>query len=146
MHRLWKTLWAAGLGLLLVGPAVRAQVPEKMPSPSIDDDWKYSNPGPVKSVEIGNFYLRKGNLKGALSRFQEAIKTNPHYAPAFLGLGKVYEKMGQKQKALESYKRYLDALPSEKDAEEARAAQRAVERLQKEVGTGKRSAHTIPPR
>ncbi len=137
-------MWAVALGLLLAGPAVRAQVPEKIPLPSGNDDWEYTNPGPAKSVEIGNFYLHKGNLKGALSRFQEAIKTNPHYAPAFLGLGKVYEKMGQKQKALESYERYLDELPSARDADNAKAAQRAIARLQKEVGTGK--PNPTPPR
>ena len=137
MHSLRRTLLAVALGFLVSGPTVRAQVPEKIPTPKIDEDWEYTSPGPAKCVEIGNLYLHQGNLKGALSRFLEAMKTNPHYAPAFLGLGKVYEKMGDKPKALESYRRYLDELPSAKDAGEARAAQRAVARLQKEVEAGK---------
>jgi tetratricopeptide (TPR) repeat protein len=91
-------------------------------------------PSPAKSVEVGNYYLRRKKLQAALSRFQEAVRTNPHYAPAYLGLGKVYEKLGLKQKALEAYERYLDELPSAKDAEEAKGAQQAVARLQKEVG------------
>jgi tetratricopeptide (TPR) repeat protein len=146
MHPLRKTWLAVALGVVVAASAARAQVPENIPRASVDDDWDYTNPGPAKCVEIGNFYLHKGNLKGALSRFEEAAKTNSHYAPAYLGLGKVYEKMGQKEKALESYQRYLDELPSAKDAEEARAAQRAVARLEKEVGPHKPPASTSPPR
>ena len=107
-------------------PAVRAQVPEKIPSSPIDPDWTYTSPGAAKCVEIGNVYLHQGALKGALSRFQEAVKDNPNYAPAYLGLGKVYERMKEKQKALEAYERYLYELPSAKDAAEAKDAQRAV--------------------
>jgi tetratricopeptide (TPR) repeat protein len=135
MPRLWNLLTIAAFGILLVAPAVRAQVQEKSPSTGpIDPDWNYTSPGPAKCVEIGNVYLHKGNLKGALSRFEEAVKDNPLYAPAYLGLGKVYERMNEKAKALEAYKRYLDELPSAKDAAEARDAQRAVARLQKELG------------
>jgi tetratricopeptide (TPR) repeat protein len=83
-------------------------------------------------VEAGNVYLHRGALKGALSRFQEALKENPHYAPAYLGLGKVYERKKQKQKSLDAYQRYLDELPSAKDAAEAKEAQRAVTRLKKQ--------------
>ncbi|MGD1103373.1 MAG: tetratricopeptide repeat protein [Terriglobia bacterium] len=134
MQRCLKAAWFVVLGMVVAAPIVCAQVPEKLPSPAIDSDWSYTSPGPAKCVEIGNVYLHKGNLKGALSRFQEALKDNPHYAPAYLGLGKVYERMKQKQKALEAYERYLDELPSAKDAAEARDAQRAVTRLQKQVG------------
>ena len=129
-----KAAWIVVLGIVVAAPIVRAQVPEKIPSPPIDPDWTYTSPGPAKCVEIGNVYLHKGNLKGALSRFQEAVKDNPHYAPAYLGLGKVYERMKEKQKALDAYERYLDELPTAKDAAEAKDAQRAVARLQKQVG------------
>ena len=129
-----KAAWIVVLGITVTAPIVRAQVPEKPPSAAIDPDWSYTSPGPAKCVEIGNVYLHKGELKGALSRFQEAVKDNPHYAPAYLGLGKVYERMKEKQKALEAYERYLDELPTAKDAAEAKDAQRAVARLQKQVG------------
>jgi tetratricopeptide (TPR) repeat protein len=133
MQRLLRALPIAAFGIFLGVAAVRAQVPEKPPSPPINEDWTYDTPGPAKCVEIGNLYLHRGNLKGALSRFQEAVKDNPHYAPAYLGLGKVYERMNLKQKALEAYERYLDELSSAKEAAEARDAHRAVERLQREL-------------
>ena len=140
MHRLLKLGLAAALWIALAGFAVHAQDKDKdkkeeeSPAPETWDRWKYVNPGPAKSVEIGNFYLKKGKLKAALSRFEEASQTNPHYAPAQLGLGKVYERMGHKQKALDAYQHYLDELPSAKDAEDAKDAQSAVARLKRETG------------
>lgn len=142
MQRFVKAWPIVALGIVWAAPTLGAQVPEKIPSPPIDPDWTYNSPGPAKCVEIGNVYLHKGNLKGALSRFQEAVADNPHYAPAYLGLGKVYERMKDKPKALESYKRYLDELPYANDAKLAADAQRAVARLQKEVGPNRHPAAT----
>ena len=122
------------LGLALAGPANGAQDENAPPPTPPEDDWHYQSPGPAKCVEIGNFYLHKGKLAAALSRFQEAVRINSHYAPAYLGLGKVYEKMGLKQKALSSYQQYLDELPSAKDAEQAKEVHRAIARLEQEAG------------
>ena len=95
----------------------------------------YTPPGAAKSVEIGNFYLKKKKYNGALSRFQEAVEQNPTYAPAYLGLGTVYEKIGLKQKALDAYNKYLDALPSQQEALNAKEVQQAVARLRHEIKT-----------
>jgi tetratricopeptide (TPR) repeat protein len=128
-----NVLSIAAFAILVTAPVVRAQVPEKPPAPRADDDLNYTTPGPAKCVEIGNLYLHKGNTKAALSRFEEAVKDNPHYAPAYLGLGKVYERMKEKQKALDAYQRYLDELPSAKDAADAQEVHRAVARLKRQV-------------
>jgi len=87
-------------------------------------------------VEIGDFYLRRKKFNAALSRFQEALKTDPHYAPAYRELGKVYEEMGLWQKSLDAYRKYLDELPSAKDAREAKNINKAIARLQKEIFAG----------
>jgi tetratricopeptide (TPR) repeat protein len=135
MERVLKPVSVAAVMMLLATAGLWAQVPEKPPQASrIDPDWNYTSPGPAKCVEIGNVYLHRGNFKGALSRFQEAIDDSPHYAPAYLGLGKVYERMKEKRKALDAYKRYLDELPSVKDANDARDAHRAIDRLERELG------------
>ena len=133
MQKGLKAAWFVLLNVVMTAP-LYAQVPEKIPSPPIDPDWGYTSPGAAKCVEVGNVYLHKGELKAALSRFQEALKDNPNYAPAYLGLGKVYERMKENQKALNAYEHYLDELPSTKDAKEAKDVQRAVARLQKLVG------------
>ncbi len=139
-----KAAWFVVLGTVVAAPIVRAQVPEKPPSPAIDPDWGYVSPGPAKCVEIGNVYLHKGALEGALSRFEEAVKDDPHYAPAYLGLGKVYERMKQKQKALDAYERYLDELPSAKQASDARDAQRAIARLRSQRGLNPKGSDKGP--
>lgn len=133
MFRCLKAVWFVVLGGALATYVVCAQVPEKRPSPAPSNDGGYTSPGPKKCVEVGNFYLKRGNLSAARSRFDEALKDDAHYAPAYLGLGKVYEGMKQKQKALQAYQRYLEELPSSQAAADAKDAQRAVARLQKEL-------------
>ena len=97
--------------------------------PAETTDSVYTNQGPAKSTEIGNFYFKRRRYKAALSRFEEAADTDHNYAPAYLGMGRACEKLGLNQKALESYRKYLEMLPSDKDAENARDVQRAIERL-----------------
>ncbi len=123
------TTFIASLTLALVGLPVRAQDDEP-PNEAASTAKPFVPPPAWKSVEIGNFYLRKKKYNAALSRYQEAVKTDLTYAPAYLGLGKVYEKIGLKQKALEAYQKYLDTLPSEKQAEEAKDVHEAIGRLQ----------------
>jgi tetratricopeptide (TPR) repeat protein len=129
-----------------LGPLPYAQQPEEKASREPAEEGKPYYPPPAsKSVDIGNFYLKKKNLKAALSRFEEAAKTDPHYAPAYLGLGRVYEGIGLNRKALEAYQRYLDELPSAKDALEAKDVQKAVARLQKALHQGAPSGGKTPP-
>jgi tetratricopeptide (TPR) repeat protein len=132
------------------GALPRAQQPEKQPSREpAEESTPYYPPAAWKSVEIGNYYLKKKKFKAALSRYQEAVQTNPHYPPAYLGLGRVYEKIGLSQKALEAYQKYLDELPSTKDALEAKDAQKAIARLQKtrnqRAPSGGKSAPSAAP-
>ena len=135
--------WIVGttLALILVchtgGPLVCAQKQQAQPAADKADPIRnYASPSASKSVEIGDFYLRRKKFNAALSRFQEALKTDPHYAPAYRELGKVYEEMGLWQKSLDAYRKYLDELPSAKDAREAKNINKAIARLQKEIFAG----------
>jgi tetratricopeptide (TPR) repeat protein len=103
------------------------------PAEKADPVRAYVSPSAAKSVEIGDFYLKRKKFKAALSRFQEALTTDPHYAPAYRELGRVYEEMGFWQKSLDAYRKYLDELPSAKDAREAKSIHKAIARLQKEI-------------
>ena len=132
------------LVLIMRGSGTHARG-QQAESPADQGDMSYYPPPASKSVEIGNFYLKRKNLRGALGRFKEAVKTDPYYAPAYLGLGKVYEKMGLKQKALDAYQKYLDELPSTKDALEAKDVHNAIARLRKELGSGAKATHKAPP-
>lgn len=114
--------------LLLAGLAAPGLAAQRKP-----DSGEYIPQGAPKCVEIGNFYLRRKDYKGALSRFKEAVKTDSMYAPGYLGLGKVYEKIGEKRKALAAYRKYLDELPSEKQADEAKNVHKTIDRLEQEL-------------
>lgn len=95
---------------------------------------------PRKCVEIGDFYFRRKDYRGALSRYKQAARENHYYAPAYLGLGKAYEKMGKKHKALTAYRKYLAMLPSERQAERATGAHKAIRRLERELTREKKQA------
>lgn len=139
-----RTIGIALLSILVLqasAPGTHAQGPEARPP--IDDantEHRYVPPSASHSVEIGDFYLRRKQFKAALSRYQEAVKTDPHYAPAYRGLGKVYERIGLRQKALDAYRRYLDELPSAQEAREAKPVHKAIARLQKQLSSGRNPA------
>jgi tetratricopeptide (TPR) repeat protein len=114
-------------------PVIGAQNQPAQPAAKGDPVRRYVSPSASKCVEIGDFYLRRKKFNAALSRFQEALKTDPYYAPAYRELGKVYERMGFWQKSLDAYRKYLDELPSAKDAREAKSIHKAIARLQKEI-------------
>jgi tetratricopeptide (TPR) repeat protein len=97
-------------------------------------------------VEIGDYYLRTKKFSAALSRFQEAVKTDPHYAPAYQELGTVYDRMGLRQKALEAYRRYLDELPSAEEAREAKRVHKAIARLERQLASGRKLSGSQSPR
>ena len=99
----------------------------------LESSYHYVPPSARQSVEIGNFYLGRKDYRGALSRFEEGARDDPYYAPAYLGMGKVYEKTGRKRKALDAYLKYLDTLPSQKQADEAKDVHKAIRRLERQL-------------
>ncbi|HUU13788.1 MAG TPA: tetratricopeptide repeat protein [Terriglobia bacterium] len=117
-----------------------------------DEVWKdsepeaqpYVPPPAWKSVEVGDFYLRRKKYRAALSRYKEAVKVDPYYALGYLGLGKVYDKIGLKERALESYRKYLEMLPSTKQAEEAKEVHEAIARLERKLKKSKGSRPAQP--
>ncbi len=123
------------LGLSLAGSLSIAQdKPQRKPPPQLPEESPfYTPPAAWKSVEIGDYYMRRKEYRGALSRYQEAVTTDPDYARGYLGLGKAYEKLHYPRKALDAYQKYLDLRPSAKDAEEAKAVHRSIEKLQREL-------------
>ncbi len=132
MRRMLSAMAIAAVTLVWVAPMARAQEDEPAPKAK-----PYVAPPAWKSVEIGNYYLKRKKYRAALSRFQEAVTTDPTSPPGYLGLGKVYEKIGLKQKAIAAYQRYLDMLPSARDAEQAKEVHAAIERLSHETAGGK---------
>jgi Flp pilus assembly protein TadD len=88
------------------------------------------NPLPAQQdVEVGMFYLHKGDVDAAIDRFLDAIQQRPNFAKPRLLLGKAYEKKHDNESAVKYYKEYLKVLPGAPDAKEV---QKRIEKLSKE--------------
>ncbi len=70
----------------------------------------------AKSIEIGNFYMKKGNYDAAIDRFEEATRYQPKLAKPWALLGDAYEKKHDWANAAASYRRYLEVFPGAPDA------------------------------
>ena len=87
-----------------------------------------------KDLEVGRYYMRKGDLDAAIDRFQDAAVAKPGYAIPFRFLGEAQEKKGLKKQAAKSYQRYLDLYPHAEDAEKIK---KRIEKLWKEIEKNK---------
>ena len=83
-----------------------------------------------KDLEVGQYYMRKGDVDAAIDRFQDATVAKPGYAIPFRFLGEAQEKKGMKKQAIKSYQRYLDLYPHAEDGDKVR---KKIEKLYKEV-------------
>jgi tetratricopeptide (TPR) repeat protein len=143
MRKAWVLIAMLSICAGFLAPVALAQEDKVWRDPE-PEAKPYVPPPAWKSVEVGDFYLRRKKYRAALSRYKEAVKVDPYYAPGYLGLGKVYDKIGLKEKALESYRKYLDMLPSSKQAEEAKDVHEAIARLEGQLGKSKRSRPAQP--
>jgi tetratricopeptide (TPR) repeat protein len=66
----------------------------------------------AENIDIGNQYLKKKNYIAAIRRYLVALEYQPDSIQAHDALGRAYEKNGDKTKALELYKRFLDKNPN----------------------------------
>jgi tetratricopeptide (TPR) repeat protein len=69
----------------------------------------------AKSIEVGKFYLKKGDYYAAIARFQQAAHLQPGLAEPFLLMGQAYEKMDNPGKAIAAYREYLKLYHSAPD-------------------------------
>ena len=82
----------AGLPMPMAGQQAAPEPEELGPT------FHYVPPSAKESVEIGDFYFRRKKYSGALSRYEEAARDDPDYAPAYFGMGKAY-KDGQEARS-----------------------------------------------
>src|SRR5215471_8356089 len=82
---------------------------------SADDQPMWDPLRAEKDLEVGQYYMRKGDIDAAIDRFQDAALAKPGYAIPFRYLGEAQEKKGLKRDALNSYTRYLELYPHAED-------------------------------
>ncbi len=87
-----------------------------------------------KDLEVGQYYMKKGDVDAAIDRFQDATLAKPGYAIPFRFLGEAQEKKGLKRDALKSYTRYLELYPRAEDKDKI---EKKIEKLRSEVSKSK---------
>lgn len=98
-------------------------------APATSDANANYDPFPaIHDMDVGTFYLHKGDTDAAIDRFLDAIKLRPNYALPRLLVAEAYEKKGDKASALKYYKEYLQVLPSALDSKKV---QKKIEQLEK---------------
>lgn len=134
------------LGILLALPtlATGAQQPKEPPKSKHPTDSATQNApdqpmwDPLraeKDLEVGEYYLRKGNIDAAIDRFEDAALAKPGYALPFRYLGEAQERKGLKREAIQSYRRYLDLYPR---AEDRPRIEKKIAKLRQEAEAAKR--------
>jgi len=84
------------------------------------EDIEPATPGTVepdparakKDTEVGGFYFKSGDYKGALLRFEDAMAYDPTNVDAIFGLAESQRMLKQNGEAARNYQLYLDILPN----------------------------------
>ena len=135
----YRTMTYCWLLILWMAPALApaaAQEPNRAePTPAPEDEITELKAEPVwdplranKSLEVGTFYLKKGNYDAAIDRFEEAARLQPGLARPFLKLGETYEKKKDLPRAVAAYRKYLELYRTAPDGNKIRKRIEGLER------------------
>ena len=106
-------------------PSKPAAKPAKAPPPSPDSP-NYDPFHAEQDVEVGTFYMHKGDIDAAIPRFEDAIKLRANFAKPRLLLAECYEKKHEPSTAVKYLKEYLKVYP---DAPDRKAVEKKIEKL-----------------
>ncbi|HEY6442446.1 MAG TPA: hypothetical protein VIY66_03800 [Candidatus Acidoferrales bacterium] len=68
-----------------------------------------------EDIQVGTFYMHKGDTDAAIPRFEDAIRQKPRLGRPRILLAEAYEKKGDNLSAAKSYKEYLQVFPNAAD-------------------------------
>ena len=103
-----------------------SSTPNGPPAPPAADAGTYDPVSAEQDVEVGEFYMHKGDIDAAISRFQDAIRLRSNFAKPRLLAAEAFEKKGDKIDAVKYYKEYLQVFPK---APDAKKVQNKIEKL-----------------
>jgi tetratricopeptide (TPR) repeat protein len=75
-----------------------------------------------KDVEVGDFYFKRENYRGAIARYESALHWQDNNAEAMWKAALTSEKLGNKDVAAKYYAAYIKTLPRGEHAEDANKA------------------------
>jgi tetratricopeptide (TPR) repeat protein len=81
----------------------------------------------AQDVDVGKFYMDKGDYDAAITRFEDAIRLQGNFAKPRALIAEAYEKKGDKEQAAHYYQEYLKVLPN---AADAKKIQKKIAQLQ----------------
>jgi tetratricopeptide (TPR) repeat protein len=137
------TLCAAGvMACALCAPVAAGQsAPPVLQNPAkeppAEEEIEFNPLKAEKNLEVGQYYLKKGNYDAAIYRLKDALKYKTNFAAPHRWLGEAYEKKNRPEEAVKHYKRYLEILPS---AEDAKKVQKRIEKLEERLAKKARVA------
>jgi tetratricopeptide (TPR) repeat protein len=79
-------------------------------------------PDPVrakKDIDVGGYYLKRGDYQGALQRFKDATASDPTDVNAIFGLAETQRMLKNNAEAVRSYQMYLEIVPNGPKAKQA---------------------------
>jgi tetratricopeptide (TPR) repeat protein len=79
----------------------------------LNADW------PAENVNLGNLYLRQGNIKAAISAYQRALALDPRFVGAYVNLADAYRQQGRDDEGEKQLRRGLSLLPGTADLHHA---------------------------
>ena len=114
----------------LAGPHVTASAAQAPATQKPAGDPVWDPLRAEKDIEVGRYYMKKGDYDAAIDRFQDATVARPGYALPYRLLAEAQEKKGLKREAVQSYKTYLKLYPHAEDAGKVR---RQIQKLEREL-------------
>lgn len=108
--------------------SAQPRAPEPAPATPVDEGTflPFDPHRAAKDVEVGNYYLRLKNYRGALERFNDALLYKPNDVEATFGLAVTQEKLDLLTQAYQNYRAYLKIMDSGPHAKEC---QEAIKRI-----------------
>ncbi len=101
--------------LLAILPGWAGQQKQKPASPAQSENGANSQTSAVEDIEVGTFYMHKGDTDAAIPRFQDAVRKQPNFGKPRILLAEAYEKKGDNVNAAKSYQEYLRVFPHAPD-------------------------------
>ena len=119
------------------GSAAAARATEDEDAADVREFHQWNPMRALKDVEVGDYYFKRKNYRGALERYKDALIYKENDAVATFRLAVCQEQLADKTGALNNYAAYLKILPHGPFAEEA---QDSIKRLSAEIPSFARAA------
>ncbi len=98
-----------------------------------EEEEKPKEVNPIRAkenLEVGNFYYKRKNYEAAIHRYLEALQYQPDLIKAFEALALAYEKNDEIDKAIDTYKDFLEKYPDSSQVSDFRSK---LDKLEKKL-------------